>query len=418
MGEIDFEGTQQNINGNPDAENKPTENPANVEDTTDLNGSGTPDITGKDNAQAEPTSNNSENEPLHDLAEGTEVEFDGTVYKIDADGNLVDEKGNIFKEAKDIKSFIEEHGGTDAESNGELSIDAIQDAIGIEIIDEQGNALAFTNDAEGVKNYIDSVLRIKSNELQQGAINKLFMDSPMLKDFINYVKVTGSPKGFGDIPDRSGITLDRDNKEQLKAVIRIAASEFGNASLNDNYIKYLESTGSLYEEANAQLQALVAKDKEVRRAIEEEANAAYIEEQQNLQNYWNSVKDTISSRRIGNYLLPETIVKDVNGRKVTYKLSDFYDYLAKPTVIDEDGNQTTPYNRDLANRTDKDVLERDLLDAWLLWTGGSYGDLVDMAIKEETARRLVLKSKENRARHNVKISKPNKGSSEAKLLFE
>ncbi len=173
---------------------------------------------------------------------------------------LVDSDGNVFKEAKDVQSWLDENNATDSDENGELSIDGIREALGIDVTDENGKPMEFDNTPAGVKNYVESVIALKSNEIQEGTINKLFAANPLLKQFIDYVQLTGTPRGFGDIPDRSGIQLDKDNPEQLKAVIRMAAQEFGNASLNESYIKYLQDSGALYDEAKNQLQALVGKD--------------------------------------------------------------------------------------------------------------------------------------------------------------
>ena len=68
--------------------------------------------------------------------------------------------------------------------------------------------------------------------------------------------------------------------------------------------------------------------------------------------------------------------------------------------------------------SDKELLERELLDAWLLWTDGSYKDLVDMAIKEDGVRRLVAKSKENRTQRHIKVNKPAQSGDKTKLVFE
>ena len=53
-----------------------------------------------------------------------------------------------------------------------------------------------------------------------------------------------------------------------------------------------------------------------------------------------------------------------------------------------------------------------MLDAWLMFTGGTYKDLIDMAVKEDEVRRLKLKAKEVRSTKSVKIiTKPNKKTS-------
>ena len=106
-----------------------------------------------------------------------------------------------------------------------------------------------------------------------------------MAQFANYLAVNGSPRGFGELPDRSGITVDTDNEEQQIAIIKAAAAEFGNSSLNDNYIKYLKDSGGLYDEAKAQLANLQNADKqrneelaiqaEEQRKAEQEATDAY-----------------------------------------------------------------------------------------------------------------------------------------------
>ena len=427
MNDIDFEGTQQNNAGNTGgADGNPNNvgegNPATQADTTHLNGGGSDDITGKNNNTGNNGNNNEGNDDNnqipHDIEEGTEVEFDGNIYKINDKGDLVNDKGEVFKEAKDVKKWLEDNNAVDSNDDSTISIDSIKNTIGVEITDEAGNPVDFTNDAAGIKSYVEAVINTKSNELQQGAINKLYADNPMLKQFVDYVRITGSPRGFGEIPDRSGIVLDKDNEAQLEAVIKMAATEFGNRSLDDNYIKYLKSTGSLYDVAKVQLDALVARDAQIRKDIETQAEAARAEELAEVEKYWNGVNTAIKERRVGGYLLPETIVKEVNGQKITYKLDDFYNYVAKATEVDANGDRMTGYSRDLNKLSDKELLERELLDAWLLWTGGSYKDLVDMAIKEEGVRRLVAKSKTSNTQRHIKINKPAQSGDKAQIIFD
>ena len=270
----------------------------------------------------------------------------------------------------------------------------------------------------GINAYINAVRELQAEEIRQGAINKLYSDNPLLKQFVDYVKIKGTAKGFGEIPDRSGIQLDKDNEAQLEAVIKMAATEFGNKSLNDNYIKYLKSTGALYDEAKIQLEALVNKDKQVRADIEKQAKLAREQEIADDKKYWETVSTAINERRIGGYLLPETIIKEVNGQKITYNLADFNDYVSKQTETDANGNKVTGYVRDLNKLSDKEVLDRDLLDAWLLWTGGTYRSLVDMAVKEDGVRRLVAKSKEQRTQRHIKVNKPVKSGGNASIVYE
>ena len=400
-------------------------------DTTDLNGGGTADITGKDN-QGQGSEGNGDGQgnqegngegngagdgqgdqqdnssSTGELAAGDNVEFEGETYTVAENGDLVDKDGKVFKEAKDVKEWIE---SLQEETDDSITLETIQDAFGQTIVGEDGKPVEFTNDAAGVQAYVKAVVDLQRNEIAEGAINKLYADNPMLKQFIDYVQVNGSPRGFGELPDRTGWQIDKDNAAQQESIVRMAAREFGNASLNDNYIKYLKDTGGLYDEAVNQLKALQDKDKTVRAEIEQRANAAREKEQQEIETYWNKVNDVINGRTIAGYKLPDSFVKEVDGKKQTLTPTDFYNYLSRQTEVDADGNRITGYQKDLANESDDDYLARELITAWLMFTGGTYKDLATMAIKENEVRTLKLKSKENRAHKTVKVTKPASKSS-------
>lgn len=341
------------------------------------------------------------------LSQGDQVELDGKTYTVSDKGELLDDKGSVVKTAEEVNKLLEENNVEDKAEidNREIDIQSLQEALGVTVTNASGDAVEFTNDIAGVKSYVDSVLELKTQEVQQAAINKLFIDNPLLKQFNDYVTINGTASGFGNIPDRSGIVIDKDNKMQQAAIIRMAAQEFGNKSFNENYIKYLADSGNLYDEAKAQLQALVDKDIEYRKQIEQQAEQQRKQEQINVQNYWNNVKSVIDKRQLGNYKIPEHFTKQVNGQKVSFTPDDFFDYLSKPKVINQQGNTITEYQKDLEGLTNEEYLNRELLDAWLMFTGGSYKDLVDMAIKEDKVRQLKITAKEQRKSSSIKVIK-------------
>ena len=398
--DIDFEGQGGNAGngGSGDGTQGANGNGANGGqqgngDITNLNGGGNADITGKDN-QGQGSGDNGDgqgnqdgngngdgngdgqggqqdnNSSTGELAAGDNVEFDGETYTVAENGDLVDKDGKVFKEAKDVKDWI---ASLQEETDDTISLETIQDAFGETIVGEDGKPVEFTNDAAGVQAYVKAVFDLKSKEIQEGAISW---------------------------------QIDKDNANQQEAIVRMAAKEFGNASLNDNYIKYLKDTGGLYDEAVNQLKALQDKDKTVRAEIEQRANVARAQEQQELETYWNKVNDVINGRTIAGYKLPDSFVKEVDGKKQTLTPTDFYNYLSRQTEVDADGNRITGYQKDLANESDDDYLARELITAWLMFTGGTYKDLATMAIKENEVRTLKLKSKENRAHKTVKVTKP------------
>ena len=408
---IDFEGSNNQVEVNNTNSN--TEEPVKQEDVTNLSGDDVEDVSNTGVKETQETHKDEVKEEqitsTGDLNVGDQIEVDGTTYTVAKNGDLVDDKGSIFKEAKDVAEWLKSVNVEDNEDEQGLTLSSIQNEIGIAITDENGNEVEFTNDAAGVKSYIDSVISLKSNELQQAAINRLYQDNPLLRQFQDYVQLTGTPRGFGDIPDRSGIQLDKDNDAQLTAVIKMAAAEFGNKSLNDNYIKYLKDTGGLYDEARVQLSALIEKDKAVRKEIETKAAEQRNAEAENVKKYWENVNRIVNSRIIGGYKIPESFTKEVNGKKIVVTANDFFNYISNATAQDNNGNQVTGYQKALNDLTDEEYLNRELLDAWLMFTGGTYKDLIDMAVKENEVRKLIVKSKENRSTKTVKVVKKQNG---------
>ena len=426
--DIDFEGaggqnTNTNDNNNGGAQ-------SNQEDVTHLNGSDVSDINNSDqnnnndspdnkdgnnnddnnkNNNGNNNNSNGDNPSTGELNAGDQIEVDGVTYTVSENGDVVDADGNVFKAAADVADWLKTVDINDDNDNNQLSLSSIQEAVGITINDENGNPVEFTEDADGVKSYIDSVINLRSAELQQAAINRLYQDNPLLKQFQDYVQLKGTPRGFGDIPDRSGIKLDKENESQLVAVIKMAATEFGNKSLNDNYIKYLRDSGNLYDEAKTQLAALVDKDKAYRKDIEKQAAAQRQQEADELRAYWEKVNNMIKGRVINGYKIPDSFTKEVDGKKVVITPNDFFNYVSNASVEREDGSKITGYQRDLAELTDEEYMAREMLDAWLMFTGGTYKDLIDMAVKENEVRKLIVKSKQNRSAKTVKVVKKQNG---------
>lgn len=355
---------------------------------------------------ATPTQPTEPNPSTGGLEAGTVIEFEGVEYTVAENGDIVDKDGKVFKAAADVQAWLDENEQTDDNSLNDISVEDLIDAIGIEVKDEKGNDVKFTNDKEGFKSYINSIIELKSNEAREATLNKFYQDNPVVKQFVDYMTVNGGdPRGFGQIPDRTGITIDRENANQQEQIIRLASKEFG-LNVSDAYIKYLKDSGGLYDEAVNQLVALQEKDKAVREKITRDAATARQAEEEAVRAYWENVNNVITKRNIAGYKIPESFTKEVNGQKVTYTPDDFYDYLYRAKEVDANGNKITGYQRDLDKLTDEELLNKELLEAWLMFTDGTYKDLVNMAIKEHEVHKLIVKSKEQRSTRTIKVVKP------------
>lgn len=343
------------------------------------------------------------------LEAGTSIEVGENTYTVDENGNLLDKNGNIFKEAKDVKSWLNEFENVTDTDKDSISIETIQEAVGVQITDDDNKPVEFENNPEGIKAYIDAVIETAKEEHFETAVNTLYQKYPILNDVLNYYIANGnSLEGFGEVPDRSNITIDDSNEAQQEAIIRTAWEEQGRKGDVESYIAYLKSSGTLLATAKEELVGLQEADEQYRKNIEEEAEYKEAERLQRLENYWNDVHDVIKNRTIAGYQIPESIIISRNGQKLSVTPEDFFNYIYR---VDKDGKSA--YERDLATETPESRRDDEILRAYLKFVGGNYSNLVDMAINKEKVNRLKLKAKE-RNTSTVRISKPktntNKGT--------
>ena len=341
------------------------------------------------------------------LEAGTKIDTpDGTLI-VDAQGNLIDKEGNVFKtkdEANDYLNQFDADGDGDGDGQEEeLSIKTIQEAIGVDVVDDKGKKVKFDNTPEGIKSYVNSVIEIRESEIAEAAINRLYQDVPVLPDIINYyVANGGSLEGYNEIPDRTQIVIDDNNVSQQKAIIKQAHKEFNRRGDINKYIKYLEDSGQLLETAKDELAALQQADKEEHERLRQQAEARIKADEEASEKYWNGVKKVIDSKKIAGYQIPDNIIISRDGKKISATPQDFFNYLYQ---VDDNGKSRYVY--DLEAQTPEARRDDQILRAYLTFVGGNYASLVDMAIKEEKVRTLRMKSKQATAKGGIKVTPPN-----------
>lgn len=341
------------------------------------------------------------------LEAGDSIELDGVTYTVNEAGDLVDEKGEVFKTKAELPDFLKDYATEETNEVPEINVEDIQKLVGIDVVDEKGKAVKFDNTPQGVSEYINSVLDLKREEYAQAGINKLVTDFPIVNDFLNYYIANGnSYEGFGELKDRSGIQIDENNEAQQIAIVREAWKEFGKKGSVDKYVNYLKDSGQLLDAAKDDLIALQQADEEVRKRNSEEAARVQAEYDKQMEDYWKGVKTTIDNRKIAGYKIPETIIVNKNGKQISCTPNDFFKYVYE---VDNDG--FSQYQRELANETPADRMQDELLKAWLKFTGKSYDSLVEMAVAEKEAKKLRLTANKNKAaKTTIKITKAAKNN--------
>ena len=336
--------------------------------------------------------NNDDKNGKLDLSEGQVVEIGDDSYTVDKEGNLVDKDGNIFKEAKDVQDFLKEFEVDDTDSDEELNIDNIQKALGIELTDDNDKPIQFENTVEGVKSYVNSVIEAQKKDIAEAAVSAVFTKYPIVEQFLNYYIANGdSYEGFGQTPDRSNITIDDNNEAQQENIIRTAWKERNMAGDVESYIQYLKASNILASTARNELKALQESDKQKRDEYEKEAKRVEEEKAKSLKEYWDGVANVITSRKIAGYEIPEQILITRDGKKLTATPKDFFNYVYQ---VDKDGKSA--YAKDFAKLTPEQKRDDEILRAFLTFTGGTYANLIDMAIKEEKIKTLKLHAKESK----------------------
>lgn len=342
-----------------------------------------------------------------EISAGDTVEIDGINYTVNEDGALVDEKGEVFKTKEELEALLKENGTEEVSDVTSINVEDIQKLVGINVEDDKGKAVKFDNTPEGVASYINSVLELKKAEFAQAGINKLVEDYPIVNDFLNYYIANGnSYEGFGQLKDRSGITVDDNNESQQEAIVREAWKEFGRRGSVDKYITYLKDSGQLADIAKEDLAALQQHDAEVREENSRAAAEAQEAYEKEVVAYWKNVKSCIDKREIAGYKIPETIIINKNGKQVSATPNDFFNYVYQ---VDDEG--MSQYQRELANESIQDRMQDELLKAWLKYTGKSYDSLLEMGVAAKEVKKLRLTANKNKAaKTTIKITKAAKNN--------
>lgn len=355
------QGQQGNGNGNPDT------NP----DTNANNGNGN---TGNQGQQGQ-VDNQQQDSSMGEvkLSEGDTINVDGVDYTIDAEGNAIAADGTVFRTAAELAELIAQNGSEPSVLN------QLQTRFGSDFKDENGNPIVFDDNEEGIAAYVETVVQSRVKEAQTAAINNLFETYPQVEQVINHLKLNGTLDDFVEIPDRSQITVSKDNEEQQATFIREEWKLSGKKGDVNKFIDYCKNAGILYDTAVESKEAVdsiyESRLAEQKAQVEAKEAAAAAEEKA----YWDNVEKTISKGELLGYSIPEQIQCNKDGKKVMLSRKDFLKYVSTP--VDSEGN--TAYMLDEA-KVDSDArMQDDLLKAFLRFTGGDYASLVGMAVNKQ-----------------------------------
>ena len=337
------------------------------------------------------------------LKEGSVVTVGEDSYTVDANGNLLDKDNNIFKSSNEVAEWLAQFETVDDDEDADvINLANIQKAIGIDLSDENGNPVEFENSIEGIKSYINGVVEANREENYKTAFNSIQQQYPFIDDVINYwVANNNSLEGYNEIPDRSKIEVIPNNTAQHEAIIRQAWAESKRPGNIEDYLQYLKSSGNLEAVARDELKGLQQLDADYRERIAQQAEEVEAQQQQYIAEYWKSVQDIVQGGKIAGYDIPETISVNRDGRTIAVGRNEFFNYLYQV-----DGEGKSMYQRDIEATDETTQLQDQLLRAYLMFTGGSYADLVTMADNKNKVKHLKLTAK-NSKKPSIRINRNN-----------
>lgn len=336
------------------------------------------------------------------LQEGDTVNIDGVAYTIDNNGNAVAKDGTVFRTAAELQEMIANNQANEEPTQLEL----LQEKYGNDYVDADGNPITFDNTPEGINSYIDTVLAIQKKEAQEAVIGNLFETYPIVEQLLNYIKINGSAEGFNEIPDRSKITVNKDNEEQQSAFIREEWKLSNKKGDVEKFIDYCKNAGILYDTAIESKEAVDAIYNE--QLEEQEKQAAEIQKQaeDDLNAYWNNVDAILGKKELMGYKIPDQIQCSRDGKNVMLTLEDFKRYISVP--VDEAGN--TQYSIDEAKVDADSRIQDDLLRAYLRFTGGNYSSLVGMEVNKQKVLSLKTTAAQANNRRTITINSKSNNS--------
>lgn len=407
-------GSENNSGNTTDPVNEPS---TSLDDVTPNNNTGEPSVTVTDNNNNTDTakkgdalgddkpdnSNDSGSSDDSSLKEGFVVTVGEDSYTVDANGNLLDKDNNIFKAANEVADWLAQFETVDDDDDADaITLANIQKAIGIDLSDENGNPVEFENSIEGIKSYINGVVEANREENYRTAFNSIQQQYPFIDDVINYwVANNNSLEGYNEIPDRSKIEVIPNNTAQHEAIIRQAWAESKRPGNIEDYLQYLKTSGNLEAVARDELKGLQQLDADYRERIAQQAEEVEAQQQQYIAEYWKSVQDIVQGGKIAGYDIPETISVNRDGRTIAVGRNEFFNYLYQV-----DGEGKSMYQRDIEATDENTQLQDQLLRAYLMFTGGSYADLVTMADNKNKVKHLKLTAK-NSKKPSVHINRNN-----------
>jgi len=236
----------------------------------------------------------------------TFFEFEDKKFKIDENGNALNEDGTVFKTKEELE-VLKNTSNESGENNGEVSplIEEVIQLNGVEILDETtGKPKVYEDSVQGLLEYAKdfAVHQVKESQIQ------FFKQYPQAKELAQHLAKGGSEEEFYKIKTSSwkNYTLDTSNEAQLSEVITKDLIAKGHSKEEAAELVALYKDSNKLEEKGKTALDNRRKDEAALDAKKEaEGKQKAIEYQTRIENYWKEVSDVVKKGALENIIIPE-----------------------------------------------------------------------------------------------------------------
>lgn len=318
-----------------------------------------------------------------------DLDEDGDEEKEDKD-NLDDKDDEEEEEDEDNESEDKE----DKDKPEESIFTSISKLVGYEI--EEKELKKFPETEEGLAKFVEAL----AEKRQQDSLNELFDNYPDVKQYLEFRNSGGKAEDYFksmEDPLSSIKELKESDEGSQERVIRYYFKTFKNMDEEEieDTIEGYRAKDKLFVRAEKALGIIKKNKEEQSKKLVEEQRKIKEQENERAKEYWNTVKETVKTGKLGgNILIPSK------------EKTAFFNYLTKP-----DKSGKTQRIRDIEKATNEEMLALE----YLRFKKFSLDDLVKQEANSRQVEKLKKKLKsQNRgglSGGDNKDRRDNKGSS-------
>lgn len=286
------------------------------------------------------------------------VEVDGVKYKLDKDGNALNQDGTTFKTKAELDAL---------ENPEEPLIVELTALTGFKPVGDDGKPKVYADTNEGLLEFINDLAADKA----KAAEKDLFTAFPRAEAYIRHLAAGGTDEAFFNHVrnDFSKVTIDDNNPEQQKQILKTYYMNKGfTAEKADKTIKYHEQASELLTESKdalAEMKQTQAKADATKKAADD---AAIAQKEKEALDYWTNVEGIVTKGTVQGIVIPEADRKS------------FFNYVSQAVTND--------LLSQAAVDASKESVETKLYLDFLRYKKYNIADLVKAAVATEGVRSL------------------------------